>query len=449
MSTSLGMINAFDPARSGELPASEQALVARRQRLLGPAYRLFYEHPVHFVRGEGVWLYDADGAAYLDVYNNVPSVGHCHPRVVEAIARQAGEINTHTRYLHPAILDYSEKLLATMPAELGQVMYTCTGSEANDLAVRVARQFTGGTGFIVTRLAYHGVTDTIAGMSPSLGRHVTLGPHVRTVPAPISARAAGRGEPAAPPDVAFAAGVEAALEDMRAQGIKPAGLMVDTIFSSDGVFSDPAGFLKPAVAAVRRAGGVFIADEVQPGFGRTGEAMWGFQRHALVPDIVTMGKPMGNGYPVAAMAVKPEVLAPFGAQCRYFNTFGGNPVAMAAARAVLDIIGEEQLQERALDTGRYLRRGLTALAEKFGVIGDVRGAGLFIGVELIADPATRSPATELTARLVNELRRRRVLISAAGPDANVLKIRPPLPFGRPEADIFLDALDASLVHVQA
>jgi 4-aminobutyrate aminotransferase-like enzyme len=451
MSSSLGMINAFDPGRAGELPASEQALVARRQRLLGPAYQLFYEHPVHFVRAEGVWLYDADGAAYLDVYNNVPSVGHCHPRVVEAIARQAAEINTHTRYLHPAILDYSERLLATMPAELGQVMYTCTGSEANDLAVRVARQFTGGTGFIVTRLAYHGVTDTIAAMSPSLGRHVTLGSHVRTVPAPISARVAGRGEPAVLPDVAgsFAAGVEAALEDMRAHGIKPAGLIVDTIFSSDGVFADPGGFLKPAVDAVHRAGGVFIADEVQPGFGRTGEAMWGFQRHALVPDIVTMGKPMGNGYPVAAMAAKPEVLAPFGAQCRYFNTFGGSPVAMAAARAVLDIIGEEHLQERALDTGGYLRRGLKALGEKFAIIGDVRGAGLFIGVELIADPATRGPATELTARLVNELRRRRVLISAAGPDANVLKIRPPLPFGRPEADIFLDALDASLVHVQA
>src|SRR5580698_6071193 len=174
------MLNAFSPEHAEKLDSRTQEMIARRQRLLGPAYRLFYEHPVHFVRGEGVWLYDADGAAYLDVYNNVPSVGHCHPRVVEAIARQAAEINTHTRYLHPAILDYSERLLATMPAELGQVMYTCTGSEANDLAVRVARQFTGGTGFIVTRLAYHGVTDTIAAMSPSLGRHVTLGSHVRT-----------------------------------------------------------------------------------------------------------------------------------------------------------------------------------------------------------------------------------------------------------------------------
>lgn len=471
MSTNLGMINAFDPARAGELSEQERALVARRQQVLGPSYRLFYEHPVHFVRGEGVWLYDAEGTPYLDVYNNVPSVGHCHPRVVEAIARQAAELNTHTRYLHPAIVDYSERLLATLPSELGQVMYTCTGSEANDLAVRVARQFTGGTGFIVTRLAYHGVTDTIAGMSPSLGKHVTLGPHVRTVPAPVSANAASRGTPAASrgahaaapaargapaapavsPDVAgrFASGVEAAIADLRAHGVKPAGLIVDTIFSSDGVFSDPAGFLKPAVAAIRQAGGIFIADEVQPGFGRTGEAMWGFQRHSLVPDIVTMGKPMGNGYPVAALVARPDILAPFGAHCRYFNTFGGSPVAMAAARAVLDVIVEERLRERALDTGRYLRQGLTALADKFPALGDVRGAGLFIGLELFTDRASRSPATELTGRLVNELRRRRVLISATGPDANVLKIRPPLPFGRTEADIFLNALEASLAHVQA
>ena len=455
MSSDPIMINAFDPSRANELPENEQALLARRQRDLGPAYRLFYEHPVHVVRGEGVWLYDAEGAAYLDAYNNVPSVGHCHPRVVEAIARQAGQLNTHTRYLHSGILDYSEMLLATFPGELRQVMYTCTGSEANDLAVRVARQFTGGTGFIVTRLAYHGVTDTIAAMSPSLGTHVVLGPHVRVVPAPRSAGTAAKlnaeaaGMAGAPIGRDFAVGVEAALEQMRREGIKPAGLIVDTIFSSDGVFADPPGFLQDAVAAVRRAGGVFIADEVQPGFGRTGDAMWGFQRHSLVPDIVTLGKPMGNGYPVAALVAKPDVLAPFGSHCRYFNTFGGSPVAMAAARAVLEIIGEERLRERAQETGCYLRRGLAALGERFEVIGDVRGAGLFIGVELVDNRATLSPATRFAGELVNELRRRRVLISAAGPAANVLKIRPPLPFGRAEADLFLEALEASLAHLGA
>jgi 4-aminobutyrate aminotransferase-like enzyme len=441
--TNPGMINAFDPARSQEMAAPEQALVARRERLLGPAYRLFYEHPVHLVRGEGVWLFDADGIAYLDVYNNVPSVGHCHPRVVDAIARQAAQLNTHTRYLHPAVLDYSEMLLATLPSELGQVMYTCTGSEANDLAVRVAKSFTGGSGFIVTELAYHGVTETISAMSPSLGERVPLGAHVRTVPAP------GGGNAGSDVGAAFGDSVKAALRDMQQNGIRPAGLIVDTIFSSDGVFADPAGFLKPAVAAIREAGGVFIADEVQAGFARTGDAMWGFARHGIVPDIVTMGKPMGNGYPVAAMIAKAQVLAPFGNNSRYFNTFGGSPVAMAAARAVLEIIVEERLREGALETGRYLRGRLAALSSRFEAIGEVRGAGLFIGLELVSDPASRAPATQLTLQLVNELRRRHVLISATGKHANVLKIRPPLAFGHAEADLFLAALEAALETVTA
>jgi 4-aminobutyrate aminotransferase-like enzyme len=438
------MINAFDPARSKELGEVEQEMVARRERLLGPAYRLFYQHPVQFVRGDGVWLYDADGAAYLDVYNNVPSVGHCHPRVVEAVARQMAQLNTHTRYLHPAILDYSEMLVATLPRELSQVMYTCTGSEANDLAVRVAKSFTGGTGFIVTQLAYHGGTDTISGMSPSLGENVPLGSHVQAVPAPGSFSSAGV-------DVGdtFDQGVKAAVREMIRHGIRPAALIVDTIFSSDGVFSDPVGLLKPALATIREAGGLFIADEVQPGFGRTGDAMWGFQRHGIVPDIVTMGKPMGNGYPIAAMVAKPEVLAPFGRTSRHFNTFGGSPVAIAAARAVLEIIGDERLRENALDTGQYLRQRLIAFSNRFETIGDVRGAGLFIGVELVTDRATRSPATQLTMRLVNELRRRRVLISASGPHANVLKIRPPLSFRKAEADLFLSAIEASLEVVTA
>ena len=437
MTNDRAMINAFDRSRLQDMPAVEREMVARRERLLGPAYRLFYEQPVRFVRGEGVWLYDADGAAYLDAYNNVASVGHCHPRVVEAIARQSAQLNIHTRYLHPAILDYSERLLATFPGELTQVMYTCSGSEANDLAARVAKQFTGGSGFIVTRLAYHGVTDTVSGMSPSLGAHVPSGAHVWTVPAP-------RGSVESDADVgeAFGNGVTRALDEMRRNGVKPAGLIVDTIFSSDGVFSDPAGFLQPAVAAIRSAGGLFIADEVQAGFGRLGTAMWGFQRHGLTPDIVTMGKPMGNGYPVAAMVAQPHVLAPFGAKARYFNTFGGNPVAMAAANAVLAIIAEEGLQENARITGQYLRERLIELSGKFEAIGQVRGAGLFMGVELVTRRTT--PATSLTNWLVNELRRRHVLISASGPHANVLKIRPPLPFGQKDADLLLSVLETAL-----
>ncbi|RYY69270.1 MAG: aminotransferase class III-fold pyridoxal phosphate-dependent enzyme, partial [Comamonadaceae bacterium] len=330
------------------LSADIQALMERRARVLGPAYRLFYETPLHPVRGEGVWLYDADGKRYLDAYNNVASVGHCHPHVVEAIARQAGILNTHTRYLHEGVLDYAERLLATMPSELAHAMFTCTGSEANDLAMRIARAHTKAEGLIITRFAYHGVTSAIAAASPSLGKFVQLGDSVRTVPAPDSYRIA-------PSDMgpAFAAGVREAIADLKAKGMRPAALLVDTSFSSDGIFTDPPGFLLEAVEAVREAGGVFIADEVQAGLGRTGDAMWGFQRHGVVPDIVTMGKPLGAGHPLAGIAIHPAVLAAFGRECRYFNTFGGNPVSMAAGMAVLDVVEREGLVANAQRVGAY------------------------------------------------------------------------------------------------
>lgn len=413
--------------------ASTRDLIARRKRLLGPAYRLFYEQPVQLVRGEGVWLYDPGGRPYLDAYNNVASVGHCHPHVVDAIARQAAVLNTHTRYLHETVLDFAEKLLATFPGEIGHVMFTCTGSEANDLALRVARTCTGGTGFIVTETAYHGVTSALAELSPSLGLPAAKDGHVRLVPAP---RAAGDDTG----DI-FARHVRDALDGLKQCGIHPAGLLVDTIFSSDGVFADPPGFLRPAVEAVRAAGGLFIADEVQPGFGRTGEQMWGFARHGLVPDLVTMGKPMGNGHPVAGMAARPELLKEFGARSRYFNTFGGNPVSAAAGIAVLEVIEREGLIENARRTGAYLSERLRRLQVKHALIAEVRGAGLFIGVELRRDGV---PATRETARIVNMLRERRVLISAAGPHGNVLKIRPPLVFGTEHADLLVESLDQAL-----
>jgi 4-aminobutyrate aminotransferase-like enzyme len=436
------MINAFDAKATNGIAPREQALIERRQKLLGPAYRLFYANPVHVVRGEGVWLYDPDGNAYLDVYNNVASVGHCHPHVVAALSRQAATLNTHTRYINDVILDYAEKLLGYFPPELSHVMFTCTGSEANDLAYRVARSYTGGAGFIVTQLAYHGVTVAISEMSPSLGNGIKLGPNVRTVPAPDLYHADGQdvGE-------AFAAAVRAAIAEMQEAGIKPAALLVDTIFSSDGVFADPPGFLAPAVAAIREAGGLFIADEVQPGFGRTGEGMWGFQRHGILPDLVTMGKPMGNGHPIAGMVAKPEILEAFGERTRYFNTFGGNPVSCAVGQAVLEVIEGENIIQNARETGAYLRDGLQDLAKRHEAIGDVRGVGLFVGVELVKDRAARTPDGEITAKLVNGLRERRVLISAAGPHANVLKIRPPLVFQREHADRFLEAMDATLAEI--
>ena len=432
------MVNAYVPGK-GNLSAADQALVARRARALGPAYRLFYETPVHLVRGEGVWLYDAEGNAYLDTYNNVASVGHCHPAVVAATARQAAIFASHTRYLHDTVLDYAERLLGHFPPELSHVMFTCTGSEANDLAFRIARAHTGGTGFIVTENAYHGVTYAIAGMSPSLGEGVPLGEHVRTIPAPDPLRMTGD------LGAAFAAEVQAAIDDMLRHGIKPAGLIVDTIFSSDGVYEGPKGFLAPAVAAIRAAGGIFIADEVQPGFGRCGETMWGFQRHGVLPDMVSLGKPMGNGYPVAGLVLQPGVIAAFGAKARYFNTFGGNAVAAATAMAVLDVIESEGLQENARVVGDYFAQGLRDLARRHDCLGPLRATGLFLGQDIIAGDAL-TPDAARTSRIINRLREARVLISATGPRSNVLKIRPPLVFSKANVDHFLQAFDQVLAR---
>lgn len=438
MRRDMTMVNAFVPGNA-VLTEHEASLVGRRQRLLGPAYRLFYARPVEIVRGEGVWLYEASGNKLLDVYNNVASVGHCHPHVVEALSRQAAILSTNTRYLHTTVLDYAEKLLKHFPPELAHVMFTCTGSESNDLALRLARAKTGGTGFIVTECAYHGTTSAVAGLSPSLGVNVDLGEHVRVVPAPSRYRlgTADVGE-------AFRTGVQGAIDDLRRHGIKPAALIVDSIFSSDGVLPDPAGFLKGAVAAIRAAGGLFIADEVQPGFGRTGSHMWGFERHGVVPDMVSLGKPMGNGYPVAGLVMRPEVVEDFGRKARYFNTFGGNTVASAVALAVLEVIEKEGLKENALKVGDYFRQGLDELSRRFEPMGDVRNAGLFLGVEIVKDRDSRAADADLAAEIVNGLRENNVLISATGPAANILKIRPPLTFSKENADFFIDRLDRVL-----
>ncbi|API55096.1 aspartate aminotransferase family protein (plasmid) [Rhizobium leguminosarum] len=425
------------------LSAAEQALIKRRDKVLGPAYRLFYERPLHIVKGEGIWLFDAQGNRYLDAYNNVASMGHCHPKVVDAVTKQTALLNTHTRYLHESIIEYAERLTATFPAELSQAMFTCTGSEANDLAVRIARYVTGGTGIIATSLAYHGLTSAVAEFSPSLGEFVNLGEHVRTVAAPDSYRYSREDQM-----VKFGRDVEAAIADMKRHGIKPAMLIADSIFSSDGIVSDPKGFLKPAVDAIHAAGGLFVADEVQPGFGRTGETMWGFERHGVLPDMVTLGKPMGNGFPMAGLVVKPEIVSEFGAQARYFNTFGGNPVAAAAGAAVLDVIQGEGLQQSALEVGRFMLDALQDLSQEFKQIGDVRGTGLFIGVEIVSDRSDKKADADATTRIVNGLRERRVLISASGPSANVLKIRPPLVFSQANAELLLGELRETLLALR-
>ncbi|MBP9047629.1 MAG: aminotransferase class III-fold pyridoxal phosphate-dependent enzyme [Tabrizicola sp.] len=437
MTRQTSMLNAYTPG-AGQLSPEDKALATRRAQALGPAYRLFYETPVHLVRGQGVQLFDPQGLAWLDCYNNVASVGHCHPRVVEAMARQAATLATHTRYLHDGILEYAERLLSLFPRDLAHVMFTCTGSEANDLALRIARAATGGTGIIVTDNAYHGVTLATAEMSMSIGPAVAPGPTVFPIPAPSAQNY--------PQGIAqgFAAAVTAACDRMAAQGIKPALLIVDTIFSSDGVCPDPAGFLAPAAAAIRARGGLFLADEVQPGFGRTGSHFWGFQRHDLIPDMVSMGKPMGNGYPLAGLALKPETIAEFGVKSRYFNTFGGNAVAAAVGLAVLDVIRDEGLQQNAATVGKALADGLRSLAQRHDALGETRAAGLFIG-QTIQSNGRPDPAR--TAHLVNALRDNRILISSTGPQGDSLKIRPPLPFGLAHVDQFLTTLDRLLPSI--
>lgn len=420
--------------------ADDNELLARRERLLGRNMSLFYNDPVHLVRGEGVWLWDADGRRYLDCYNNVPHVGHCHPRVVDAIARQAATLNTHTRYLHEGILDYVERLTGTFDASLNAAILTCTGSEANDVALRMAQALTGRTGVIATDFTYHGNTTAVSQLStrmPPVGGH---GGHVRHVPAPDSYRPAG-GQSGEAFAAAFTANVEQAIASLQESPSGFSALIIDPFFANEGFPELPAGFLAGAAAAVRKAGGVIIADEVQPGFGRTGSHMWGHQRAGIVPDIVTLGKPMGNGHPVGGVIANVDLINTFRKAFRYFNTFGGNPVSCAAAMAVLDVLEDEKLQENARVTGEYARAGFSKLADKHSLIGNIRGSGLFMGIEFVLDRQTKEPASDLTTRIINGMRERGVLMGKIGIHQNTTKIRPPMPFSTEHADLMLSGLD--------
>ncbi|WP_227307967.1 aspartate aminotransferase family protein [Acidisoma cellulosilyticum] len=439
------MPNSFDPSSASGLDAEDIRHIERRKRLLGPAYRLFYRTPVKIARGEGVFLYDDKGHQYLDAYNNVVSLGHSSPRVVDAIKEQLDILCTHSRYMQDGLLDYAERLLATFDGEIGRtgcVMFTCTGSEANDLALRVARHRTGKRGVIVTSEAYHGNSGAVAAISPSLGKHSTLDPSLRTVSAPDSYRI-----PLAEIGPRMAAEVAQQIKDLERRGDGIAAFIVDSVFSSDGLFVNPTDILAPVAEIVRKAGGLFIADEVQSGFGRTCDHLWGYSRHGVDPDIVTMGKPMGNGYPVAGAIFRPEVIEDFGRDMRYFNTFGGNTVAIAAARATLDTILSPGLLTNASKVGGTLLAGLQQLGQRYEQIGDVRGTGLYYGVELVKDRVAKTTDIDVGLAIVNGLRDRRVLISATGPDANVLKIRPQLIFSEANCDQLLDALDKTLAAI--
>jgi 4-aminobutyrate aminotransferase-like enzyme len=435
-------LNAFDRATATALDVDVQRLVDQRHRVMGAASVLFYDTPIEMVSARGAFLYDANGLAYLDCYNNVPAVGHAHPHVTAAIATQLTQLNIHSRYLHRGMHAYAERLLATFPAALSNLTLTCTGSESNDLALRLASAYTGHTGVIVTAAAYHGNTAAVTAVSPASARSSAYHGAVRVVRAPDSYRV-----PAADLGARLAQDVEAAARDLAQQGFGVSALLVDSIFSSDGVYADPAGFLTDAVAVVRRQGGLMIADEVQPGFGRTGGHLWGFQRHGLVPDIVTMGKPMGNGYPMGGVVTRPEILSALCEHVGYFNTFGGTPVAAAAGMAVLDVLEAEGLMANAEQVGTYLRERLRDLMTRFPVIGDVRGAGLYNAVELVDDPTTRTPAASLASAVINGLRQRQVLIGAAGPHGHILKLRPPLCFSREHVDTLVRAITATLASL--
>lgn len=432
------MVNGFDPGKLTSLDENLQSTIKRRQALLGPAYRLMYAEPVHLVRAKGCLMWDKEGNEYLDVYNNVPSVGHCHPRVTEAVHRQMQTLSTHTRYIQDEILEFAEQLIPTYGKPIEHVMFTCTGSEANDLAVRMAMHCTGRQGVIISSEAYTGNSYLTSKLSPSLSKSMKIEKWIERIDPPDTFRMTSEEV-----ETKLVGQVKAAIERLDARGFGIAAFIADSIFSSDGIFPNPMGILKRIADIIHAAGGIVIADEVQPGFARTGETLWGYQRHGQMPDMVTMGKPMGNGYPVAAVAMSPKVVRRFGTESRYFNTFGGNNVAIAAAKATFDVVREEGLQQNAARVGAVLARELHAIAKADGRM-DVRGAGLYIGVEVVKDMKTKAPDPARVLAIISDLRQRRVLISACGAHANVLKIRPPLVFSEADVDRFVTSLAATL-----
>jgi 4-aminobutyrate aminotransferase-like enzyme len=411
-----------------------ETLIDRRARLMGPNVPTFYRTPVHLVKGEGVWLWDAAGNRYLDCYNNVPHVGHCHPRVVQAICAQVGQLNTHTRYLHDGVLDYIECLTATFSHGISQVIMNCTGSEANDIALRMAQAATGKTGIIATDATYHGNTMAVSQLStrkPPIGGRW---PNVRLVPAPDSLKRPD------PDGSIFAGHVAQAVKELDAAGFGCSGILLCPMFANEGLPSLPQGWLTKTVDIIRAAGGIVISDEVQPGFGRAGSHFWGHDKLGFAPDVVVMGKPMANGHPVGAVATRPDVMAAFRNAFSYFNTFGGNPVSAAAALAVLDVIRDEGLQENAARVSSHVAERMAAL--RHPLLRDTRSNGLFFGAEFSLDDG--QPATRFCADLVESMVARGVLMNVIGTGRNILKIRPPMPFSIENADFLMDRLELSL-----
>jgi 4-aminobutyrate aminotransferase-like enzyme/Ser/Thr protein kinase RdoA (MazF antagonist) len=426
--------------------ATREAALAARKELVGGSVRLSYRRPVKMVRGFMQYLYDETGRAFLDVYNNVPLVGHSHPRVVRAVQEQLGLLNTNTRYLHDNILAYAERLTRLLPDPLRVCFFVNSGSEANELALRLARTRTGGEDVIVLEHSYHGHTSTLVDVSPykfagpgGRGRK----PWVHVAPLPDGYRGRyRRSDPEA--GRRYGAEVGAISERLRAEGRGLAALLAESVPSTAGQIVFPPGYLAEAYRHVRAAGGLCIADEVQTGFGRLGTYFWGFQMQDVVPDIVVLGKPIGNGFPLGAVVTTREIAAAFDNGMEFFSTFGGNPVACAAGLAVLDVLEGESLPARARRVGEPLLAALRDLQDRHPLIGDVRGAGLFLGVELVRDRVSLEPASEEAAYLVDRLRDLGVLAGTDGPFANVLKLRPPLVFSEADAGLFLRRLQEVL-----
>jgi len=416
-------------------------LLQRRRQSLADGEGLSYDRPLHLVRGQGVWLYDVAGRAYLDCYNNVPHVGHCHPLVVEAIARQAALLNTNTRYLYDAIVEYSERITATLPDGLDVCVFVSSGSEANDLAWRMARACSEHSGALVMERAYHGVTEAVYDLSPyDVPERRALAAHVATLAPPYAYRGEW-GEEVSDRGARYAGYVEPALQALASRGHAPAAFVMDSILSSNGIIAPPPGYLQSVYERVRAAGGLCVADEVQSGFGRLGEHMWGFEIDGVVPDIVTFGKPIGNGHPLGLVVTRRDIAERFVGVSSFFSTTGGNPVSCRAALAVLEVMEREGLQENARRVGTIMADGIRALANKHTLIGDVRGAGLFLGVELVRDRRTKEPADTETSWVINGLREMGVLIGREGSYDNVLKIRPPMVINDLQVELFLKTLD--------
>ena len=416
--------------------------VDRRVQFMGDRY-LFYKEPISIESGEGVWLKDKSGNKYLDVYNNVPVVGHCHPKVVASLKEQASKLNVHSRYISDVVVDYSEKLVSKHAKELNRLKMACSGTEAVELALRMARVYTGGEGIICSSSTYHGNSfETI---------RMTVGPfepEFRRVAYPQTFRPEKQGLSEEQLTEFYVEKISEQIQAFKKDDIKFAGLIFCSIFANEGLPNFSKDYLSKASKLVREAGGVVILDEVQAGFGRTG-TWWGYELSGLVPDICVMGKPMGAGIPVSGVVSSAEISDVFHKKWSYFNTTAATPVQAAVGSTVIDIIEEEGLIQNAKKVGAYLKEQLDELKEKYEFIGDVRGPGLFLGLEVIDNKEDKNPDKPLAENLVESLKERYFLISNAGEHRNVLKLRPPLVFDTSHADLLLDALDHSFKKVSS